>query len=593
MAREMWHESIAPESAEAVGVVQAARAQHEHIAHGDEFHHHHSHAATSRHAHGHHLLQVEDLSVSFTQYDPDARFFQATQREVKTIEKLNVSVHEGEIVAIVGASGSGKTLLADAVMGLFESNATVRGTVWFNGQRQDAAGLAALRGRGISLVPQSVSHLDPLMKVGAQVRGRAKNRSERARRKQRQRTLFERYGLPRELEKRYPFELSGGQVRRVLLMCALMDEPRVIVADEPTPGLDLELAVQAMDDLRAFADEGGGVLLITHDIELALRVADRVAVFKDGTVVEETAVEAFTSPERLAHPFSRELWHALPEHDFAVVRGHEDAKQRVQGTASEGEQRGSCGQEASAAQATQLTQTTKTTQATQSSQASQAVHIVEPAETARARGLEARGVRFGYTGDLLYDDFNCVVYPGERVALCAESGMGKTTLCRILAGYLSPQAGGVFVDGEPLPAHGVSPVQLIGQHPELMVDPRLRMRATLEETGSLRPDLCEALGIRPAWMRRFPHELSGGELQRFCIARALAASPRYLVCDEISTMLDAAGQAQLWRFLLAWCEDRGAGMVLVSHSAALVKRVATRTVTLCRTPEGLIRVQEA
>ena len=104
--------------------------------------------------------------------------------------------------------------------------------------------------------------------------------------------------------------------RRVLLCCALMDDPRVIVADEPTPGLDLELAVRAMADFRAFADEGNGVLLITHDIELALRVADRVAVFKDGTVVEETAVENFASPDTLRHPFTRALWHALPEHGF-------------------------------------------------------------------------------------------------------------------------------------------------------------------------------------------------------------------------------------------------------------------------------------
>ena len=105
--------------------------------------------------------------------------------------------------------------------------------------------------------------------------------------------------------------------RRVLLCCALMGNPKLIVADEPTPGLDLDLAVRALADLRAFADGGGGVMLITHDIELALTVADRVAVFRDGTVVEETAVASFADPALLAHPFSRQLWHALPEHDFA------------------------------------------------------------------------------------------------------------------------------------------------------------------------------------------------------------------------------------------------------------------------------------
>ena len=307
---------------ERLSVAEAgARVSHE--SHEDaQFHHGHDHAHVSQHPHGHHLLQVEDLSVAFRMYDPDEpRFFKARQRDVRVIENLSISVHEGEIVAVVGASGSGKTLLADAILGLFEPNATVCGTVWFDGVRQDAATLADLRGNGISLVPQSVSHLDPLMRVGKQVEGvsrEGETAEERAANRQR---LFARYGLSEEVAQKYPHELSGGMARRVLLCCALMDSPQLIVADEPTPGLDLELAVRALDDFRAFADEGGGVLLITHDIELALRVADRVAVFKDGTVVEETAVANFASPDLLRHPFSRALWHALPEHSFSVEEG--------------------------------------------------------------------------------------------------------------------------------------------------------------------------------------------------------------------------------------------------------------------------------
>lgn len=297
----------------------SARVDHAH-AHADHArdgaqHHHHTHAHASQHEHGHHLLQVEDLSVSFRMYEEDAPFFRARQRDVQVIRSLSIAVHVGEIVAVVGASGSGKTLLADAILGLFEPNAMVRGRIWFDGQQQDAASLANLRGRGISLVPQSVDHLDPLMRVGRQVEGFAHGVTRRER-ERRRKELFAHYDLPEQVAKLYPHELSGGMARRVLLCCALMDDPRVIVADEPTPGLDLDLAVRALADFRAFADAGGGVLLITHDIELALRVADRVAVFKDGTVVEETAVANFASPELLRHPFSRELWHALPEHDF-------------------------------------------------------------------------------------------------------------------------------------------------------------------------------------------------------------------------------------------------------------------------------------
>ena len=297
----------------AAGCESARTAAHEATLHGSDEHHHHSHAATSRHDHGHHLLQAENVSVSFRMYDASQPFFKAKRRDVRAIDSLSISVHTGEIVAVVGASGSGKTLLADAVMGLFEPNATVTGAIWFDGQRQDAASLARLRGHGISLVPQSINNLDPLMKVGRQVEECA-TRGNQTQRAARREELFARYGLSAEVAQMYPFELSGGMARRVLLCCALMDSPRLIVADEPTPGLDLDLAQAAMADFRAFADEGGGVLLITHDIELALRVADRVAVFESGTVVEETAVANFASPDTLAHPFSRALWHALPEH---------------------------------------------------------------------------------------------------------------------------------------------------------------------------------------------------------------------------------------------------------------------------------------
>ena len=195
--------------------------------------------------------------------------------------------------------------------------------------------------------------------------------------------------------------------------------------------------------------------------------------------------------------------------------------------------------------------------------------------------LEARDITFGYAqGALVLEGCSLAVDPGERVALSAPSGTGKTTLCRILAGYEVPQSGTVLCDGEPLPAAGACPVQLIGQHPELAVDPRLRMHRTLDEAGDVPRDVRAALGIRDEWMRRFPHELSGGELQRFCIARAVAARPRYLIADEISTMLDALTQAQIWRFLLDWQAETGAGLVIVTHSPALQERLSTRVVAL-------------
>lgn len=297
--------------------------------HGDhrsgEYHHHHTHGPASVHPGHHHLLTVSGLTVSFDLYDATAPFFRARRVRQEVVRELTLSVHEGEVLAVVGASGAGKTVLADCILGRFAPNETVTGEIWFDGKPVDAAALEALRGRGISLVPQGVGHLDPLMRVGEQVRGaaRGRTRAERAAdaraRAERQRALFHSYRLDPEVEQLYPHQLSGGMARRVLLMCALMDDPRLIVADEPTPGLDLELAVHALDDLRTFADRGGGVLLITHDIELALRVADRVAIVRAGTVVEETARESFEDPELLRHPYTRALWHAMPGHGFSAV----------------------------------------------------------------------------------------------------------------------------------------------------------------------------------------------------------------------------------------------------------------------------------
>ena len=195
--------------------------------------------------------------------------------------------------------------------------------------------------------------------------------------------------------------------------------------------------------------------------------------------------------------------------------------------------------------------------------------------------LEARDVSFAYKkGREIYCGINLSVSPDERVALQAPSGFGKTTLCQILSGYLQPSAGQVLVDGEPLPKRGVCPVQLIWQHPEKVLDPRMRMRDSLAEAGAAEPRIIEALGIQRRWMDRFPHELSGGEMQRFCIARALTARPKYLIADEISTMLDAVTQAKLWDFLVRETSEQGIGMVLVSHSPELTARVATRVVQL-------------
>ena len=197
--------------------------------------------------------------------------------------------------------------------------------------------------------------------------------------------------------------------------------------------------------------------------------------------------------------------------------------------------------------------------------------------------LVAEDICFGYaSGSLVLEHVNLQVEQGERVALQAASGRGKSTLCQILAGYLKPDAGRVLLGGkEPRACKGkANPVQLIWQHPEQAVDPYIRLSETVKEAGEVPQQLLDDLGIKPEWLTRYPHELSGGELQRCCIARALAVKPQFIVADETSTMLDAITQAQLWRFLLDYCEKNQVGMVLVTHSQALLERLATRVVEL-------------
>ena len=259
------------------------------------------------------MLEIRDLHVQFHGSDHEA------------VRGIDLTVGDGEIVGLVGESGSGKTVTAMMISGLLRpEQASFRGKILLDGRdllTSSGDTLRSIQGKDICVVFQEpMSAMDPTMRIGPQVEECLRVHTDLPPGKRRELALqaLRDVDLPEaeEVYRKYPHELSGGMLRRVLLLCALMDEPRLIIADEPTPGLDLDLAMRAVGDLRKFADSGGGVLLITHDIELALRCADRVAIFHDGTVVEETSTASFASPDLLVHPFSKALWHALPEHGF-------------------------------------------------------------------------------------------------------------------------------------------------------------------------------------------------------------------------------------------------------------------------------------
>lgn len=258
------------------------------------------------------ILEIKNLSISFQQYD---KGFARTDLDV--IRDLNVTIHEGEMVAVVGSSGSGKSLLAHGILGILPYNGALGGTILYDGEELTQKRKEELRGNEIVLVPQSVAFLDPLMKIGPQIRKGKKDPAS----KEKLNRIFEGYHLDKEVQELYPFELSGGMNRRVLVSTAMMGNPRLVIADEPTPGLHMKMVRRVMSHFRELADRGAGVLLITHDLEQALEVADRVAVFYAGTTVEDADVKDFAKEETLRHPYSKALWRALPQNGFQFIGG--------------------------------------------------------------------------------------------------------------------------------------------------------------------------------------------------------------------------------------------------------------------------------
>lgn len=251
-------------------------------------------------------LEIKNFTLSFRMYTSGIR-----RTDLKVITDLNLTLREGEIHAVIGSSGSGKSLLAHAILGILPQNAVSGGEMLWYGEKLTPKLQKKLRGNQIALVPQSVTYMDPLMKVGKQI----------SRDRQAAREALAKYELGEEVDKMYPFELSGGMARRVLVATAAVSNAKVIIADEPTPGLSASLAETAMARFRQLAENGRAVLLITHDLELAQRYADRITVFYAGNTLETTAASNFEKEELLHHPYSRALWRAMPANGFVPTPG--------------------------------------------------------------------------------------------------------------------------------------------------------------------------------------------------------------------------------------------------------------------------------
>ena len=260
------------------------------------------------------ILKVKDLNIKFSQYDKGLR-----RKSLEVISEMDIDLYEGKIVAVVGASGSGKSLLAHAILGLLPDNAEFKGTFVYKGKTLKAEEQQSMRGKEWVLVPQSVSYLDPLLKVKKQIEITMDPAEIKAGVLS---IWFGKYGLSNAVKAMYPFQLSGGMARKVLLTTALAARAKVIIADEPTPGLDEQSLQAVLKDLRELADIGCAVLMITHDIGAALQIADQIAIFYAGTTVEVANVSDFEDEgENLRHPYTKALYNALPSQQFRAIKG--------------------------------------------------------------------------------------------------------------------------------------------------------------------------------------------------------------------------------------------------------------------------------
>ncbi|MBU0681986.1 MAG: ABC transporter ATP-binding protein [Proteobacteria bacterium] len=258
------------------------------------------------------MLEINDLSISFSSYS-----FGLRKTETCAIRSLDLTITPGQIMAVVGQSGGGKSLLAHALLGILPRNARVTGGMLFKGEPLTIKRQAALRGRQIALIPQSMTYLNPLVRVGNQVAQAARLGGVPGREsKGAVSRAFTRYRLNQKVISCFPFQLSGGMARRVLTATATVGGAELILADEPTSGLDPASSGETLAHLRELADSGKAVLLITHDIEAALKVADSLTVFCGGVTLEVAAAGDFSSHGVLRHPYTRALWGALPGNDF-------------------------------------------------------------------------------------------------------------------------------------------------------------------------------------------------------------------------------------------------------------------------------------
>ncbi|SCF79281.1 ABC transporter ATP-binding protein [Streptomyces sp. Ncost-T10-10d] len=488
------------------------------------------------------LVEVSDLSISFG--------------DVRAVEKLSFSLEAGGALGVVGESGSGKSASAYALLGLHRgTGARVGGSIRVAGvdvTAADDAELRALRGAKAAMVFQDpLSSLDPYYAVGDQIAQvyRVHNRVSRRVARARAVEVLDRVGIPDAVRRSRsrPHEFSGGMRQRALIAMALACEPQLLIADEPTTALDVTVQAQILDLLHNLRRETGmGLLLVTHDVGVAAESVDEVLVMQSGRAVERGPVgEVLVAPRE---PYTQALLAAVPRIPARPAASDEKPAVDEGGASADGE--GVVGSDP----------------------------LVEAVDVRQVFGR-------GKSALAAVDGVSLTVRRGETLGIVGESGSGKTTLGRMLVGLLEPTSGRltrrarvqmVFQD----PVSSLNPRRSIG---ESVADP-LRASGERDEAvirARVR-DLLKRVGLDPEQYDRYPHEFSGGQRQRVGIARALAAEPELIVCDEAVSALDVTTQAQVTALLAQLQRELGLALVFIAHDLAVVRQVSDRVAVMRR-----------
>ncbi len=507
------------------------------------------------------VVRIDDLAVSFA---TDAG-------NVLAVDGVSLEVVPGEVLAIVGESGSGKTVTAKSILGLLPVTATSRGAVILSNRDGTATtdvvtlkqrGLQRVRGADVAMVFQEPSAaLNPVYTVGWQIaeglraHGRIAKKAARAKAID----ILRRVGIPDPEHRvdQYPHEFSGGQKQRIIIAMALVLDPGLIVADEPTTALDVTVQAEILDLLRRCRDEfGTAIVLITHNMGVVADLADRVAVMYQGKLIEQApARELFTQPKE---DYTRRLLASVPKIGGGTTGAVDRLAARPEGWAE------------------------------------------------AAPVVEARGLEISYPGRFRRPGFRAVrgvdfaIRPGEVLGLVGESGSGKTTIGRAVAGLTKVTGGSLRVLGTEVSGARDSDLRAIRpkigfvfQDPATSFNPLLTIAACVAEplvvhgrAASVEAardrvnELLEAVQLPRGYGDRFPHELSGGQRQRASLARALALDPELLIADEPTSALDVSVQAKVLELFAELQHELGFACLFISHDLAVVDLLADRIAVL-------------